>query len=49
LQSKKTYDLTVKLSEATLYVSKTKFFQMSVFVRLHMPGHEERKTSTQSG
>ena len=22
---------------------------MSVFVRLHMPGHEERKTSTQSG
>jgi C2 domain len=41
--------LTVKISEANLYISKTKFFQMSVFVRLKMDGHEEKKTSSQSG
>ncbi len=42
----KKYDLTVKISEATLYVSKTKFFQMSVFVRVKMDGHEEKKTAS---
>lgn len=45
----KQYDLTVKINEATLYVSKTKFFQMSVFVRLKMKDHEEKKTASQSG
>ena len=42
----KKYDLTVKISEATLYISKTKFFQMSVFVKLKMDGHDEKKTAS---
>ena len=32
-----------------MYVSKTKFFQMSVHVKLKMDGQEEKKTGTQSG
>lgn len=45
----KQYELTVRVIDANLYVSKTKFFQMSVHVKMRMDGQDEKKTSTQSG
>ncbi len=46
---KKQYELTVRVIEASLYVSKTKFFQMSVHVKLRMDAQDDKKTTTQSG
>ena len=39
----------MRVIDANLYVSKTKFFQMSVHVKMRMDGQDEKKTSTQSG